>query len=313
MTETTPTIEAAPPRQLAPVALGAATLAVVAWSFGPIFVREVGASTPTVVFWRMWCAQPVMFAVAYITGGRMSMALLRRCVVPGALFAASLATSFASFQHTSIANATLIGALQPALILVVAPRMFGDRSSRSQIALATLAFVGMSIVVLGAGKTSGASWLGDLYALANLGLWTVYFIRVKRVRNDGVHAAAFLAGVFFIAALTVTPWALLISGDLGTLGFRGFGFVMLMVLGPGVLGHGSMTWAQRHLDITVASLITLLQPVIATVLAWWIFGESLRAVQIVGAAIVLTAIGGIVRQTRRMVPAAEDGLSVVAD
>ena len=296
------------------VALAAMTLAVVAWSFGPVFVREIGASTPTIAFWRMLAAQPVMIGAAYLAGGRLSLPLLRRCVWPGVLFALSLVTSFASYQHTSIANATLIGALQPAAILVVAPRLFGDRSTPRQLAAATAAFAGMVVVVLGAGKTSGAGWLGDLYAVANLAIWTVYYIRVKRVRNEGLHAPSFLAGVFLVAWLVLTPWALLVSGDLGSVSARGFGFVIAMALGPGLLGHGLSTWAQRHLDISVSSLVTLLQPVLSTLSAWWLYDERLVPIQLAGALVVLVGLAGIMWESRR--PAAVEvgsALSVALD
>lgn len=281
------------------VALGAGVVAVVAWSFGPIFVREIGASTPTVAFWRMLVAQPIMIGAAYLAGGRLSLALLRRCVWPGILFALSLVTSFASYQHTSIANATLIGALEPAVILLVAPRLFGERSNGRQLVAAGAAFVGMAVVVLGAGATSGAGWSGDLYALANLVIWTAYFISVKRVRDDGVHAGAFLAGVFLVALAVIAPWAVLASNDLGSVSPRGFLFVGLMVLCPGLLGHGAMTWAQRHLDITVSSLLTLLHPVLSTIWAWWIYEERLVPLQLAGAGLVLAGLAAIVRESRR--------------
>lgn len=281
------------------VALGAGLLAVTAWSFGPVFVREIGASTPTIAFWRMLLAQPVMIGAAYAAGGRLSLALLRRSAWPGVLFALSLVTSFASYQHTSIANATLIGALEPAVILLVAPRLFGERTTGRQLVAAGAAFVGMAVVVLGAGETSGAGWAGNLYALANLVIWTAYFISVKRVRDDGVHAGAFLAGVFLVALVVIAPWALLVSHDLGSVPARGFVFVVLMVLGPGLAGHGAMTWAQRHLDITVSSLLTLLHPVLSTVWAWWIYDEELVAVQLLGAALVLAGLAAIVRESRR--------------
>jgi drug/metabolite transporter (DMT)-like permease len=59
-----------------------------------------------------------------------------------------------------------------------------------------------------------------------------------------------------------------------------------------------MTWAQRHLDITIASLITLASPVVSTVLAWWIYDEVLTPVQGVGAAIVLGALALLVAGER---------------
>ncbi len=284
------------------VALAAMTFAVAAWSFGPVFVREIGASTPTVAFWRMLAAQPIMIGAAYLSGGRLTLALLRRCVWPGVLFALSLVTSFASYQHTSIANATLIGALQPAVILVVAPRLFGDRSTRRQLGAAAAAFVGMVIVVLGAGATSGAGWLGDVYAVANLSLWTLYYIRVKRVRDAGLHAPSFLAGVFLVALLVIAPWSLLVSGDLGSVSPRGFLFIVLMAVGPGLLGHGLSTWSQRHLDISLSSLLTLLQPVLSTMWAWWLYDERLVAVQLAGAAVVLIALAGLMWTSRRPAP-----------
>lgn len=295
------------------VALGACLLAVTAWSFGPILVRGIGASTPTIVFWRFWIAQPVMITVAYLTGGRLSIVLLRRMLVPGVLFAGSLIFSFASYQHTSIANATLIGTLEPAVVLFVAPRLFGDRTSRVQVVQAGLAFVGMATVVLGAGETSGASLDGDLFALGNLAIWTLYFIRVKQERDRGIHAASLLAGVFLVGAVVATPWVLLTSDDLGSLSAGGYGLVVLMVLGPGLLGHGSMTWAQRHLDITLASMMTLLHPVIATVLAWMFYSETLTALQAVGAFVVLVALGGVVRSARAPTPAVQEALPVAAD
>lgn len=295
------------------LALGACLLAVTAWSFGPILVRGIGASTPTVVFWRFWIAQPVMIGAAYLTGGRLSLDLLRRTVVPGVLFSGSLIFSFASYEHTSIANATLIGTLEPAVILLVAPRLFGDRTSRTQLVLAAIAFVGMATVVFGAGETSGATLRGDLFALANLAIWTVYFIRVKQERDRGVHAASFLAGVFLVGAVVATPWVLLTSHDLGSLDGSGYLLATLMVVGPGLLGHGSMTWAQRHLDITLASMMTLLHPVIATVLAWLFYRERLTGLQLIGGLAVLFALGGVVRDARGPTPEVQAALPVAAD
>src|SRR5574341_1783720 len=96
----------------------AAGIAVFAWGFGPLFVRGIDAPTPTIVVFRVVLAIPVAVAVAYATGGRLSWKLLRRAFPTAACFALSFITGFASFQQTSIVNATLIPALQPALVLL---------------------------------------------------------------------------------------------------------------------------------------------------------------------------------------------------
>ena len=297
----------------AEVALAAATVAVLAWSFGPIIVRTVGVSTPTVVFWRMWLAQPVMIGAAYLAGGRLSLPLLRRAFLPGVLFGLSIITGFASYKTTSVANATHIANLQPALVLFVATKLFGERVTKRQISLAVAAFAGILLVVFGASSSSGAALRGDLLAAANLVIFTVYFVRMKQIRDDGVHAYSLIASVFLVGALTVTPWSVLASHDLGSVNLRGYGLLLLMVLGPGLLGHGTMTWAQRHLDITVASMLTLLSPVLSTIWAWAIYAELLAPVQALGAVVVLGALAGIVVDARRDSVELEAALSGVAE
>lgn len=294
------------------LAISIAAIAVFAWGFGPLLVRGVDASAGTIVFWRLWLAMPVMFTAAYATGGRVSVPLLKAVFVPGVLFGISTLVGFSSYQSTSIANATLIGALQPALMLFIGPLLFGDRSSARQILLAVIALGGISTVVFGASRGSGASIHGDVLALINLGLFTTYFVRMKQVRNKGVHSIALIAGVFFIAALTVTPWVLLTSDDLGAIHGLDWLSIVGMVLLTGLVGHGMMTWAQRHLDITVASLLGLGSPVISAIGAWVLFGQRLSLVQIVGALVVLAALGAIVLEVRSKAMPVEIPLSVSA-
>ena len=129
-----------------------------------MLVRDSQISTPTIVFWRLWMATPVMVCAAYFTGGRVSLPLLKIVFVPGMLFGVSMIVGFTSYQQTSIANATLIGALQPVLMLFIGPMLFGDRRGVRQVLLAVIALAGISTVVLGAKQSSGASLHGDVLA-----------------------------------------------------------------------------------------------------------------------------------------------------
>ncbi len=290
----------------------AGSIAVVAWGFGPLIVRGISASSTSIIVFRVGFAVPVMIAAAYLLGGRITWPVIRQACVPGVLFFGSIVTSFASYQHTSIALATLIPAVQPALVLFLAPRVFGERSSRRQIYCAVCALLGVGGVVLAAGRSSGAHMTGNLLAVANLLLWTVYFVQVKRVRATGVHSWSFLAAVFTVCAVFAVPYGLIASNDLGAVGGRDWILISLIILGPGLVGHGLMTWAQRHLDITVASLMTLGNPVISATGAWLIFGEGLRPLQLLFAMVVLGAITGIVVDARAGA-VAETGLSGPAE
>jgi drug/metabolite transporter (DMT)-like permease len=56
---------------------------------------------------------------------------------------------------------------------------------------------------------------------------------------------------------------------------------------PFVLIIGSL----QHLRATQAGMVAMLEPVIATLVAWWWLGETLGPAQLLGGAIVLIGIG----------------------
>lgn len=283
--------------------LAAAVVAIVAWGFGPLGVRAIDAPASTIVMWRMLLAMPIAVAVAYLTGGRLSVALMRRSFTTGVCFAISIVSGFLSFQRTSIASATLIPALQPALILLVATRLFGERRRRSELAWAVLAFVGVAVVVLGA---SGGhdTVVGDVLAVVNLLVFTAYFLLAKQARSTDVHSWSFLAAVFAWTSLLVVPWALVVNGGVTVVHGVDWLIVVGIVIGPGMIGHGFMTWAHHYVDVTVTSLLTLANPVVSIVGAWWLFSQGLTGGQMAGVVVVLVATAAIVLGQRAARPLA---------
>ena len=277
--------------------LAAAAVAVLAWGVGPLFVREIDASASAIVLWRILLALPIAIGVAYATGGALSWVLLRRAFMTGVCFALSIVAGFTSFQETSIANATLIPALQPALVLLLAMRMFGERRSRAEVVWAIVAFAGVTVVVLGA-DTANASIYGDVLAVANLVVFTAYFLLAKQARAGDGDSGSFRAAVFVVTAVVVVPWSLAVSGGVEVLHGTDWLFVLALVLLPGMVGHGFMTWAHHYVDVTVTSMLTLANPVVSIVGAWILFSEALTPVQLAGAAVVLGALGVIVRHQR---------------
>ena len=285
-----------------------AIVAVFFWSATPLFVRGISASTTTVIFWRFVVATPIMCVIAFATGGRPTVDLARRSFLPGVLFAIALITGLAAFRETSIANATLIMSLQPVIVLLIAPKLFKEQVRVTQIVSAAVAMVGVTIFIFAAASTSGASLKGDLLAFANLFLWTGYFLLSKHARSSGTHSWSFLAMVFFWSLIFVSPWALTTSNDIGGMTSKDWLLLCSMVFLPAVLGHGMMTWAQRHVDVTVLSLLMLLQPVLGAIGAWLVFEQSINALQILGGALVLGALAAIVRENRA-VSAAEAAMA----
>jgi drug/metabolite transporter (DMT)-like permease len=272
-------------------------LAVFAWGFGPLFVKGIDASAPTIVFWRVLIGTAVAVAFAYVTGGRLTGKLILIAFPVGVCFGLSFIFAFESFQKTSIVNATLIPALQPVLILLVASRLFGERRSAVELAFSALALAGVVVVVAGA-SSDGSSLEGNVFAVLNLIVFSMYFLLGKRVRATDVHAWSLLAAVFIGSMVVVLPWSLVASHDLD--GIHGADWLLLLglILLPGMVGHGLMTWAHHYVDVTVTSMMTLANPVVSVIGAWFIFDQDLTAAQLAGGVVVLVALGAIVRRQR---------------
>jgi len=280
----------------------AAAVAVFAWGTGPIMNKVMTVDTPAIVFYRTILGTPLMVAVAYLTGGGLSRELMRRTAIPGVLFALSFITGFASIKMTSIANATLITTIQPVLVVFIAPRLFGERLTSRQLGYSFLSLAGVLMVVMAAASSSGAHISGDLMAAGNVVLWTAYFVLAKKNRMEGVHSWSFLAAIFVWLAVVVVPFGAFASNDLGNMTIKDWLCAIGMSLGPGLLGHGLMTWSQSHVDVTIASLLGLLSPVVSTALALVFLGELLTPWQLVGAVVVLASLGLLVANQRGMTP-----------
>src|SRR5215218_805278 len=277
--------------------LFAVAVAVFAWGFGPLFVKGIDASFNTIVFWRVLMGTLIAVAFAYVTRGRITLRLLIIAFPAGVCFALSFIFGFASFQQTSIVNATLIPALQPVLILLLATRMFGERRSRLELVFAALAFAGVVVVVAGA-SADGSTLEGNVYAVLNLLVFTGYFVLGKRIRETDVHSWSLLAAVFIGACVVVVPWSLVTSHDLGAIHGTDWLLLLGLILFPGMVGHGLMTWAHHYVDVTVTSMMTLANPVVSIVGAWIIYDQDLSTEQLAGGLVVLVALGAVMRRQR---------------
>ena len=286
-------------------ALVATSLVIFVWGITPLFIKEATfiVDVPTVTFYRNLCSPVVLWVISRLVTGGWHFDQIRKCLLPGALFGFSMIAGFIGVHETSVANSALIGALQPALVMLVAPKLFGERITVAKVLLSIGALSGVSMVILAASSTSGASMRGDLWSTGNVVIWTIYFLVSKRRRDDGADASVFIASVMTVAAVVTLPWSLSQANDLGNMTTKTWVLIALIALLPSGVGHTLMTWSQKHLDVTVSSLMMLGSPCVAMVAAWLVRHEALDPLQIVGAVIVIACLAGImVRARRRLDP-----------
>ena len=284
-------------KQITAVPVLAVFIAVFAWGIGPLLFLAPSISINSVLFYRVLFWPPLLYLIVRRNGAKLNDKLFRSVLVPGILFGVSTIFGFTAITATSVANATIIGNISTAMVLFVAPRFLNEKISKSQVVLALTSFAGVAAIVFGAGNTGGSSLFGDFLALVNALTWTAYFISSKRRRVDGVDTWQFLFGVSVIQVFVVVPYALLTSNDILQITWRDLGFLIAMTLFSGTIGHSFMLWAQKYVDASVSSLILLLGPVISSAGAWLVYGQQISLVQVIGGAIVLASLAGVVRMS----------------
>ena len=208
---------------------------------------------------------------------------------------------FLAIHRLAVGIALLIEYLGALLVALWARYVFHEHVRRRIWVALALAIAGLTLIVdvTGGGPVSGS---GIGFALAAAVAYTVYLLLAERGVGDR-DAVSLLAWGFGFAAVfyaVIAPWwtfpAGLTADDVSLLGnldhlSTPVWALMAWVIVPGtILPFFLLVSALRHLPATRVAIISMLEPVLATVVAWVWLGEALTAVQLAGAAIVLAAI-----------------------
>ncbi|HSL58595.1 MAG TPA: DMT family transporter [Acidimicrobiales bacterium] len=276
--------------------VAAGLAAVGAWGFGAVISKHIDLSGVALAFHRMWISALLYVAILRSRGVRMDLVVLRRAAPAGLAFAANIACFFTAVKLTTIANATIIGALQPVLTLGLAGR-FGERPDRAVITGTGLGLAGVVLVVIGSSGTPQWSLRGDLFAVGAVVAFTAYFAVAKRAR-DHLGALELQWGAQVVAALVLAPLVALSGQSFALPSGTDAAWLALLIAVPGT-GHLLMNWAHAHVPLTITSMLTLAVPVVSSAAAAVFLGEAVGVLQVVGAVVVLGALGAVVAHASR--------------
>lgn len=298
-------------QRLALYALFAGAAAI---AFAPIFVRLSEVGPIATGFYRLTLALPLFWvwermerrdrggsaaadaaADATIDAGVAPSApvaatgLGAGLVVAGLCFAGDLALWHWSLRLTSVANATLFPNLAPVFVTLLGWLLWRER-------VRPLFLVGMTIAILGAGllmgesvRLSQAHLAGDALALATALFYAGYIVAVARLRRDLSTPAIMLkSGLVTAAVLLILAAA---SGErLWPQTAAGWATLVGLALISHAAGQSLIAYALAHLPASFSAVGLLLQPAIAALLAWLLFGEAIGGWQAAGAAVILAGI-----------------------
>jgi drug/metabolite transporter (DMT)-like permease len=261
-------------------------------AIGPLAVallRFAGASTALLLYQRLRGPWP-----GIDRRDIPKLLLLGFLVVPinQGFFLFGLARSTAS-------HASLLYALTPLAVLLLARRMLGEGAVLAKLAGTAVAFTGVAIILLERGLAHEREVLaGDIMILIAVFAWALYTVLSKPLTMR--YGAMPVTTWSIVTGTVFTLPALLIPGAvpaLGTIEPEVWGGILYLAIGTSVIAYPLWMYALRHLEASKVAITTNLQPILTAVLSWIFFRERFTPGFLIGAVLVLAGVTWV--ETRR--------------
>jgi drug/metabolite transporter (DMT)-like permease len=285
------------------IAIAALLAGAVAIAASAIFVRISETGPVATAFWRVFLALPWLCSWHGIDRHRHGVppttAQERRLLfAAGCFFAGDLAVWHLSIMFTSVANSTFLANVAPIFVVLASWLLFAQRISRPFLAGMALALIGAGMMVGSDFELGSHELFGDALGIVTAMFYAAYQMSVTELRRT-TSTARIMAWSGVITAAVLLPLALA-SGE-RFLPQTGSGWLKLvgLALTAQVAGQSLIAYAMAQLRVTFTSVGLLFQPVVAALLAWWLLGEPMTALQIGGGIAVLAGIGTARRAQRK--------------
>ncbi|MGQ0429899.1 MAG: DMT family transporter [Gammaproteobacteria bacterium] len=264
-------------------------IALVAVSHGAIFARFADAAPLAIAAWRLGLACLVALPVAFAARGPGP--LPRRAVAlaagAGAFLALHFGTWIASLDYTTIARSVLLVSTAPVWVAVIEACIGRGLPSHPMIAALAAAVAGATIV--GSERFGGDASTGDLLALAGAVAMAGYLL-LSRAAQAVLPFRSYL-GIAYGSAAVLLALAVAATGT-PAWGFAPGTWWALagMALVSQLVGHSGYNWALRHLAPLYVAIVLVGEPVLASLLGWWLFGEEPGWRTFAGGVLILAGI-----------------------
>jgi len=276
-----------------PLLLSAAMFAV---STSPIVARYL-SEVPAVAisFWRMAIGAGILWLWSAVNSQHsLSPRQRNRTILAGIFLGIHFTLFFSAIKLTTIANATFLGTLAPVFTFFIEKYVFNRQHARGIILGLAIAITGAFIIIANQFDFSSNYTLGNFLALLCSLFIALAFIISENVRKSA-GTISYSRTLFTSAAITLIGISLINNDPLTGFTTHEFGGLFLLGLIPTIFGHGILYHAIGFASPTIVASAPLGEPVIATILAYFLFNEPVGASVILGGGCTLMGLMILIR------------------
>lgn len=217
----------------------------------------------------------------------------RYAIAAGLALAVHFAVWILSLAYTSVAASTTLVTTNPIWVALLSWWVWGETLTRRTLAGIGLALVGAILIGGGDTQTTAAAsnpLLGNVLAL--VGAWAVsfYLLLGREAQRQGLGIGSYITVAYSTAAIALLPLPFLAQATPWQYPLPVYGYILLTTLIPQLIGHTSLNWLVRWVTPTLITLVILFEPVIASLLAWFLFTEVPSVSVLAGAVLILLGV-----------------------
>ena len=265
---------------------------------GSLLGRAAGLSPLAVAALRLLAGGALIVASRILPGRRRpaSRAAWIRVALTGLLAATFQAAYFSAVALTSVSLATLVTIGGTPVIVQVAELVNGRRLDRAGLARTVLALAGLGLLVgLPSGGYGPVAMLesAGMALLASAGFAALTLISatpVPGLSDETVTGLGFTAGGLILLPLAAVTGGLAFRPTLAALGW-----LTALAVGPTALAYTLYFRGLRQAPASTGALLSLLEPLTATVLSVAFLGNRLSLAGIAGAVLLAAAAASTAR------------------
>lgn len=196
--------------------------------------------------------------------------------------------------RTTASNSSLMLATMPIFVALLSSALGVERVERKVWYSVILSFIGIFLIVQGAGRTlamTDQSWIGDLLVLAATICWSTYTVLSKPLlqRYTPLKLTT-LTMVMGTPPLVLVSIPSLREQNWSSVSLQGWLSLTYSFCFAIALGYVVWYTAVRRIGSARTALYENLITVIAVTVAWLFLSEGMTLLQVLGAALVLTSL-----------------------
>lgn len=283
-----------------PVPLVSMVTAIIGAAFvgtSGIFVRLTTTGPFVTGFYRFLFALPFIFGWYIFEQRRGEKEASRKfrfkdwilVGVTGLAFALDVALWNYSLDHTTVVNSSVFNNFTAFFVPLYVWVLFSERPGIHFLFAGIFGLFGSFLLAGGGLEMKCETLKGDLLAILASTTYSVYIVGVKQLRNRFASSSIMMA-LAIVSAVSIGLLALVRGESFYPISPRDILFLFGMALFVHVLGQGLLAKAMGQVSASFSAVVMFIGPLVSGALAWMLFQEVMKPLQIIGAAIVLGSI-----------------------